>query len=61
MELILTLIGEFVIAPIMSFVSLVIQIVFWMCCWVVVGMWRIFSAAGRGLIGIFPGSGAGST
>lgn len=40
MELILTLIGEFVITPIMSFVSLVFQIVFWMCCWVVIGMWR---------------------
>lgn len=40
MELILNLIGEFVIAPIISLVSLVFQFAFWMCCWVVIGMWR---------------------
>ena len=44
MELIGTLIGEFVIAPILSFVVQVFQFLFWMCCWMVVGLVRCVGA-----------------
>ena len=48
MEICATLIGEFVITPILSFVVLLFQFVFWMCCWVIVGILRGVGA----LIGI---------
>lgn len=38
MELIGTLLGEFVITPIVSFVVQVFQFLFWMCCWVIWGV-----------------------
>jgi len=47
MELILTLIGEFVIAPILSFCMQVIQFVFWMCCWLIWGLVRSCAAVWR--------------
>jgi hypothetical protein len=53
MEIIGTLIGEFVISPILSFCVQVFQFVFWMGCWVIWGVVRSIVAVGRSICTLF--------
>jgi hypothetical protein len=53
MEILATLIGEFVITPILSICVQVVQFVFWMMCWVIWGVVRSVAAAGRGIRALF--------
>ena len=46
MELILTLIGEFIITPILTAIRAVFEFVFWMACWLV---WQLV----RGVVWTF--------